>query len=250
MGHELAESYETPFQPRTIPGIDVQAAMSDDPGLEDAYALDGPDAVRALYRNWADSFESGFLTETGYIYHTELMNVFVGRIREALTADEAVLDVGCGTGIGGVELREHGPWPVDGLDLSPEMLAKAATKTADGVQVYRELIEANVLEPLRIADSSYGGLVSIGTFTHGHVGPRAINELVRIVRPGGQLCLGVNEEFFAGAGFGREFERLESAKLISKPEMVRVPIYDVAPGSHPHADDTALVVCFSPLEQN
>lgn len=33
--------------------------------------------------------------------------------------------------------------------------------------------------------------MSVGTFTHGHVGPEAIHEVVRIVRPGGVIALGI-----------------------------------------------------------
>lgn len=221
--------------------------MSDDIGLDDAYSLKSASDVRRLYRRWADTFEEGFIVEHGYVYHRHVVEEFTRRAD--LDPTEAVLDVGCGTGVGGVELRRRGPWPVDGLDLSPEMLTKAADKVdGAGTPIYRHLFEANVLEPLNIGDGSYGGVISIGTFTHGHVGPDAVDQLVSLVRPGGLLSIGINEAFFAKADFGAHLEGLVSARFITEPELVQVPVYDPAVADHDHVDDTALVALFSPLE--
>ncbi len=220
--------------------------MSDDIGLDDAYSLKSASDVRRLYSRWADTFESGFIVDHGYVYHLHVIDEFIRRAD--LGPDEAVLDVGCGTGVGGVELRRHRPWPVDGLDLSPEMLTKAAEKVdGQGAPVYRHLHEANVLEPLDLGSGRYGGVVSIGTFTHGHVGPDAIDQLVSLVRAGGLLSLGINKAFYAKADFGGHFDQLVSAGFISEPELVEVPVYDPDVADHDHVDDTALVALFSPL---
>ncbi len=226
--------------------------MNDDFGLDDAYSLRSASDVKRLYDRWADTFEAGFITDHGYIYHLHVVNLFVantgpGEPGDGSPHDWAVLDVGCGTGIGGVELRKHRPWPIDGLDLSPEMLAKAAEKLdADGQPVYRRLYEANVLEPLELGPGGYGGVVSIGTFTHGHVGPQAIDQLVSLVRPGGLLSLGINAAFFAKADFGSHFDALVAAGFITEPKLVEVPVYDSSVADHEHVDDTALVALFSP----
>ncbi len=218
--------------------------MSDEIGLQDAYSLKSASDVKRLYRRWADTFETDFIAEHGYVYHLHVVDEFVRRADIAPT--EAILDVGCGTGVGGVELRRRGPWPIDGLDLSPEMLAKAADKVVGhGEPVYRHLFEANVLEPLNLDDDRYGGVISIGTFTHGHVGPEAVDQLVDLVRPGGLLSLGINEVFYAKAGFGDHFAEMVAAGFISEPELVQVPVYDPAVADHDHVHDTALVALFS-----
>ena len=82
-----------------------------------------------------------------------------------------VLDIGCGTGLVGEVLAAR---PVDGVDISPEMLAKAR---AQGCYRGRSL---RILKTLAIDDDAYRGLVNAGTFTHGHVGAEALDELVRI----------------------------------------------------------------------
>jgi ubiquinone/menaquinone biosynthesis C-methylase UbiE len=217
--------------------------VTDGFGLDDAYSLQSTDDIRNLYRAWADTFDAEFIDEMGYVYHRHVVEIFLAR--SELPSGEVILDVGCGTGVGGVELRARGPWPVDGLDLSPEMLSKAAEKLdPTGAPVYRNLIEGDVLAPLDIADSSYGGLISIGTFTHGHVGPEAVEQLVPVVQPGGLICLGINEEHFAGQHFKRHFDDLVSSGRISQPDLTQVRIYDLDPGKHEHAADTALVASF------
>jgi SAM-dependent methyltransferase len=90
-----------------------------------------------------------------------------------------VLDVGAGTGLVGAALRGLG-WAgeIDGIDLSPQMLDQAREK-----QVYRDLIEADVTRPLPLP-GGYNGVVSSGTFTHGHVGPEALGPMLAVAAPG------------------------------------------------------------------
>ena len=54
-------------------------------------------------------------------------------------AIQTAADLGCGTGRTGAWLRQHGVSSVDGVDLTPEMLAVARSRG-----VYRRLVEADV----------------------------------------------------------------------------------------------------------
>ena len=74
-----------------------------------------------------------------------------------------------------------------GIDISSEMLHQAKLK-----KCYSSLIEADVTSKIPLKDNSIGAVVSAGTFTHGHVGPDAFDELLRIVRPGGLFVLSIN----------------------------------------------------------
>ncbi len=86
--------------------------------LAAAYALDGPDANRALYARWAATYDSGFVVDSGYRYHEHVARVFADRCADGVGADEAVVDLGCGTGLAGGALRLLRPFPIDGLDIS------------------------------------------------------------------------------------------------------------------------------------
>ncbi len=211
-------------------------ADADKPDVDAAYALDGTDGVKALYRDWARTYDADFVTAMGYVYPREVGRLFVER---GGAADAPVLDVGCGSGAVAEALRaaSAGGVALDGLDLSPEMLAVAAEKG-----LYRRTVEGDLLGRLPIADDAYGAVLSAGTFTHGHVGPQALDEVLRVARPGALLCLGINAAHFEAHGFGAAFARLEAEGRTGAVDLVDCPVY--AGETHDHADVRARVAVF------
>ena len=131
---------------RIPPNVDDKSARL----LERAYALSGDADARELYRDWAETYDRTMLDD-----HVPDKTV-------------PVLDVGAGTGLAGQELAASGFTSIDAVDYSSDMLAVAARRA-----IYKDLIEADLTKPLDIADATYGAAVCTGTFTHGHVSPRA-----------------------------------------------------------------------------
>ena len=121
-----------------------------------------------------------------------------------------VLDAGCGTGLTGVALASKGATAIDGIDLSPGML-RAANKTG----AYRNLVPANLLQPLQLPSERYDVVTCVGTFTTGHVGPvPAFVELLRVMRPGGLFVATVLDNIWVSDGFEAEVERLGSTSAV------------------------------------
>jgi len=205
--------------------------MTRKPDVDAAYALDGAEDVKALYRDWAATYDADFVQAMGYVYPREVARVFAER-RGA--EDMPVLDIGCGSG---AVAQAVGTVEMDGLDLSPEMLEVAMAKG-----LYRRTIEGDLLGRVPIADGTYGALLSAGTFTHGHVGPDALGEVVRVGRTGALLCLGINGAHFEAHGFGAAFTRLAEAGQITAPDYVDCPVYEK--GAHDHGSVRALVAVF------
>ena len=211
----------------------------DEPDLADAYAVETPDDNRVLYREWADSYESGFMARRGYVYHEHVARLFVER-----GGVGPVLDVGCGTGVVGVELTAAGIGPIDGLDISPHMLAQAADKRGAGNHpVYRRLMEADLTQPVALGDGVYAGIASSGTFTHGHVGPSALGELFRVAAPGAVAAIGINADHFSQRGFDARFDQAVATRDIEGLELIEVPVY--AGGEDEYADTTALIAVYT-----
>lgn len=217
----------------------------DDPtttlGVDDAYGLETPDDNRRLYRSWAATYDTDFVARHQYIYHREVVAALASYA--AAVSVEPILDVGCGTGIVGDELRALGVQHIDGLDISPEMLAEAKKRTdADGNPIYGQLTEADLTQPLPLAAASYGAVVSSGTFTHGHVGPEALGQLIDLVRPGGLLSLGVNKQFYEAEGFADVLATHRANDRIDRWATTAAQIYLDPPEGHDSASALVLTI--------
>ena len=185
------------------------------PKLDDAYALDGEDAIRSLYADWAHSYDAGFGDAMGYQLPRAVALGFV-----AAGGTGPVLDIGAGTGLVAEHLTQHGVGPLDALDLSQDMLDVAEAKG-----LYRDLYAADFLSPDHgLPRDTYLGIVSAGTFTHGHVGPEGLEPLVDLLKPGGNAVISVNLAFFEKFGFAAKIAGLESDLVRFETRDVR--IYD------------------------
>ncbi|MEM8498143.1 MAG: class I SAM-dependent methyltransferase [Pseudomonadota bacterium] len=207
-------------------------------GLEDAYAVKTPDDNLVLYRDWANTYDSEFAAPRGYQYPQLIAELFT---RNASSEDTPVLDVGAGTGLVAAALLEDPnvdpELTVDGIDISPEMLAVSKDK-----DIYHRLFEADLTKPIDLADDYYGGVISVGTFTHGHVGPDALYELLRIAKPGALFVIGVNGTAFDKYHFGSGFASLQADGYITPLQFERVQYY--ANADDDHADDQGYTAVF------
>ena len=203
--------------------------MKDDYELDEAYQIKTAGDAKALYDNWAETYDESFGQGWGYVAPQRIAEIFLSE-----GGSGPILDVGAGTGL----LTEHLPGQVvDGIDISAEMLARATSKG-----IYRTLIQADLLQPLDLADDSYSGIVSCGTFTHGHVGPDCLPELLRVTKPDGLFACGTIAPVFDGMGFGSALARLVAAGTIAPVRFREIAIYEGA--THDHAEDKGLVMVF------
>jgi SAM-dependent methyltransferase len=111
---------------------------------------------------------------------------------------ERVLDVACGTGALTLAVAEIvGPngWVV-GLDANPQMLAVARGKA---VQV--EWLDGRA-EDLPLTDNSFDAVVSQFGLMFFDDKPRALREMVRVLKPGGRLAVAVCDAVEHSPGYG------------------------------------------------
>ena len=205
-----------------------------DPNLEKAYSLKSPDENRELYASWAETYEETFVAASGYVYHQHVARLLI----EGGQPTGPVLDVGCGTGIVGVELDRLGVTDIDGVDISPEMLGQARAKG-----IYRDLFTADLTVGMDVADNAYAAIISAGAFTHGHLAAEPIAELVRVARPGSQCVIGINAGHWDARGFARWFDTAVSSAKITPYEIRPVPVYEASDLTDP--DQMSNVVLFT-----
>ncbi|MCP3968987.1 MAG: class I SAM-dependent methyltransferase [Rhodobacteraceae bacterium] len=202
-----------------------------DPNLDSAYALDGDDDIRRLYADWAETYDSGFAVDMDFDLPQKMAGAFANA-----GGGGPVLDFGCGTGLLGAQLAARGIGPIDGVDLSAEMLGVAARKGA-----YRDLIEGNLLDGLSLPEGRWAGITSSGTFTLGHVGPEALDALLPLAAPGALFALSINRAHFEAAGFAAKFDGI--ADRITGLELPEMRYYGKnATGEH--KNDTGYIALF------
>ncbi len=189
-------------------------------GLNDAYSLKTPEDNKKLYAKWAATYESDFVDKQGYKHPQVIAEIFHNNLPEI----KKVIDIGTGTGLVGKYLKELRPEIlIDGIDISPEMLAEAAKKG-----VYRNLIEQDLNLPVANSDAPYDALVTIGTFTHGHLGIEVLDNLIPLVKKGGYFVVAVNEKYFHEHSF---LDKILTKKM-NLMHMDKVHVYDASSEHH------------------
>jgi len=213
--------------------------MSDEAlGLDEAYSVKTPEDNRRLYAKWAATYESSFVDAKQYRYPKAIAEVF----NNVVAPVKRVLDIGTGTGLTGMYVsRLRSELAIDGMDISPEMLAQAKLKTLeDGSVVYRALYERDLTQAALNENEPYEALFSSGTFTHGHLGPECLRNLLPLLANDGWLVVGVNNEHFDARGFADELDSLVAAGAIASPEILRIDVYE--PGSVHYGDQARVIV--------
>jgi demethylmenaquinone methyltransferase / 2-methoxy-6-polyprenyl-1,4-benzoquinol methylase len=106
----------------------------------------------------------------------------------APAAGQRILDVATGTGMVAAELLRRADCSVVGIDQSPQMLAAARARFADGGSGARvELVEGQA-EDLPFADESFDALTVTYLLRYVDDPPATVGELARVVRPGGRVA--------------------------------------------------------------
>jgi ubiquinone/menaquinone biosynthesis C-methylase UbiE len=141
--------------------------------------------VAAHWGRRAASFDEDF----GHSIRTEAERAAWDRIFNVVLAGRGALDAldaGCGTGFLSLELAARGH-RVTGIDFAPAMLAEAERKAAEhGASIRFEEADA---EQLPFASGSFDLVISrhvLWTLPHPEA---AIDEWIRVLRPGGRLAV-------------------------------------------------------------
>jgi SAM-dependent methyltransferase len=112
-----------------------------------------------------------------------------------------VLDLACGTGRIGVWLRAQGVARLDGVDFTPEMLARAERKG-----VYDRLIQADILAT-GLPAASYDLLLEVLADEHLAAVAPLYDEAARLAKPAGVFVMVGYHPYFLMNGIPTHFDR-------------------------------------------
>jgi ubiquinone/menaquinone biosynthesis C-methylase UbiE len=109
-----------------------------------------------------------------------------------------LIDLGCGTGRLLLSFAQRGYW-VLGVDLSEEMLKKAGER-ADEANVPIQLMKANLVQLASLRDRTFDYAACLFSTLGMIAGPdnrqRVLQEVYRLLRPGGRFVLHVHNRWF------------------------------------------------------
>ena len=207
--------------------------MSSKKGLNDAYSVKTPEDNIKLYKVWASSYDDDFAKKNDYRSPVLISNYYD---KYSNKNDVPVLDVGAGTGLIAEVMNKKNTIDIDAIDISPEMLESAKSKNC-----YNKLLEADLTKNLDIDNNYYGAIVSAGTFTHGHIGPSALDELLRVTKPSGLFVITIHSKVYVNQNFEQKFQDIN--EQITDLTFHEEKAYGNNPDKD-HGNDTVFITVF------
>lgn len=173
--------------------------------LKNAYNLANSGATKDLYRDWAATYDEE-ITANGYASPVRTAEALV---KSGAQLDGPVLDVGCGSGVSGLFLRDAGFTELHGSDFSPEMLSLAEDKG-----LYASLHQADLRDPFEFVTEPFPVIAAIGVLAPGHAGPEILETVIDLLTVGGVFGFSMNDHTLANSGYLSEVARLVQERKI------------------------------------
>ena len=175
--------------------------MNSENRVQWVYASENNQQLEERYDQWAKEYDEDLESDFGYT----IPKVAAETFGQFVPKESKVLDAGAGTGLVGVELNRLGYKNIDAMDMSRGMLDEAGRKG-----VYENLYQMVMGEPLDLDTGSYDAVICVGVLTLGHAPASSLDELARIVRPGGLVAFTLRPDVYRQNGFMEKQHQLES----------------------------------------
>ena len=154
------------------------------------------------YDSWAKNYDRELLDQYGYCAHKLAVDAFA---KIHLNRRAAIIDVGCGTGLVGLELSQIGYKAIDGVDVSQGMLDKS-----NSLGIYRKLFQRRIGFDDLAALVGYSGVLCVGSFGLGHMGQEDIALLIEMAAPNAPIVIFMNAAPFDSQKYILTLERLSN----------------------------------------
>lgn len=162
--------------------------------------------LQTFYSSWSESYDDD-VKKCHYSGPESLINIFVDMFR---INGSRIIDVGCGTGLITEHLNTNKyQIEVDGLDLSQEMLDIAKKRG-----YYTHLYQKNVYLIDESVERTYDFAISSGMFTHSHVEPRAIENILHLLTQYGTFIFTVRNSYCEQSKFDDCIKQLQNENKI------------------------------------
>ncbi len=191
-------------------------------GLKKVYDLASSEAASTFYDDWAGNYDAE-LTGSGYATPTRCATALA---EHASLPWAPLIELGCGTGLGGQALGQAGFECIDGVDISTAMLAQAEAKG-----IYRSIGTLDLSQPFDdIAQDVYQNAAAIGVLNPAYMPPTVIDEVLSKLPAGGCFVFSINDHSLADGTFETRILEITEhmvADLVFKDHGAHVPGIDL-----------------------
>jgi len=203
--------------------------------IKEAHKLSGKaEDLKQYYDEWCDTYDKDVQNEdySGPDYiaaYFDLLPKQDGKFLNLRNPSIEILDSGCGTGLVGSALRRKGYTNVDGFDLSYGMVEEA-----EKTEAYRRLIGGcDMTKPIEAyPEDRYDAAISCGVFTLGHVPPTALEEMIRLTKPGGLVVVSTRKSYYDNTNFQEVCDHLQDEKKVKLISSIIDGPYIAEEGAH------------------
>ena len=179
----------------------------------DIYKITNSDELLKYYKKWTKKNKyNQDMVDLDYSAPKEAVSLLK---RHTLNNNCKILDAGCGTGLVGLELKKSGYLNIVGVDFSQDMLNLIPKG------IYKKIEKIDLNKPLKFETELFDVVMCVGTFTYGHVKPKALDELIRIINNRGLICFSINEGIYEKYGFNKKINELSKNKLWNVKEFFK-----------------------------
>jgi ubiquinone/menaquinone biosynthesis C-methylase UbiE len=165
------------------------------------YSSQNNEELAQRYNQWAEDYERDLTENFGRPQREPIVDLTIKYVPK----NAQILDAGVGTGIMGQSLHKEGYSNLIGIDLSQGMLAEAQKKN-----VYTELHQMILGEPLDFPNDAFNAVTACGVFTYGHAPSSSFDELIRVTKPTGYIIFTLRPDFYKSSDFKEKMTDLET----------------------------------------
>ena len=175
--------------------------MSEQNKVQWVYSSRNNQELEDRYDQWASEYEADLTRDFDYAGPPRAAELLARHVPK----DARILDAGAGTGLVGQILAGLGYGNLTAMDLSQGMLEESRNKN-----VYRELRQMVMGEPLDFPTGAFDAVISVGVLTVRHAPAGSLDELVRVTKQGGHIVFTLRPDVYETSGFKEKHAALEA----------------------------------------
>jgi predicted TPR repeat methyltransferase len=161
--------------------------------IHNSHKIENKEKLKEYYKKWSSTYDND-VKSCEYNGPETITNILT---RNFNIYGSTILDVGCGTGLLADYLnKDKYQILIDGIDISNEMI-----EIANKRNYYNQISNIDVFDITSPQKTKYDYIISAGMFTHNHVGPNAIENILNYLESDGVFIFTVRNSFMKKENF-------------------------------------------------